>query len=243
VNGIPALAEGGRFIAMVPLAAGINQVAAVLTADTGDQDTHSVTIFATGGTPPLLFAAQPSLGVGPLPVQFAAMVSPSITVAAAELDFEGDGSADYVSGSVGTLPSNTYVSSGLHLARLSITDGSGSSLSTQAGILVYDANSLDLFFQSIWASMKSAVRSGAMTAASQLIVASKRERYVAKFNALTQQQRTDIDTLLPNISLVEMPDDSDRVEYQMLRTDNGQELSYLVRFVRDIDGVWRILTF
>jgi hypothetical protein len=47
-----------------------------------------------------------------------------------------------------------------------------------------------------------------------------------------------IDQVLTNIQFVQAIGNT--VEYEMLRTDSGVQLSYLVRFVLDKDGVWRI---
>ncbi|MBI3455806.1 MAG: hypothetical protein HY002_08460 [Candidatus Rokubacteria bacterium] len=37
--------------------------------------------------------------------------------------------------------------------------------------------------------------------------------------------------------------DEDQAEYQMIRVDDGLRLSYLVLFVRDADGLWRLKFF
>ena len=58
------------------------------------------------------------------------------------------------------------------------------------------------------------------------------------FNALTPSQLTGIDQILTSLSLVE--DMGNRVEYQMLRTDDGVLISHYVLFIRDRDGIWRL---
>jgi len=52
---------------------------------------------------------------------------------------------------------------------------------------------------------------------------------------------SDIDLVLREIAFVSL--EADRAEYQMIRIEGGMRLSYLVVFVRDDDGVWRLEFF
>ncbi len=54
-------------------------------------------------------------------------------------------------------------------------------------------------------------------------------------------QTANIDQILTNISFVDLQDV--RAEYQMIRIDNGVRISHFILFVRDNDGIWRLMFF
>ena len=105
---------------------------------------------------------------------------------------------------------------------------------------VYDQAALDAALQAKWASFRSSLRQGDVETALKSIAIAHRDGYGEMLRALTVPFN-DIDVVLRDIAFVAL--EADRAEYQMIRMDRGVRLSYLVVFVRDDDGVWRLEFF
>ena len=89
--------------------------------------------------------------------------------------------------------------------------------------------------------LKNALRSGNTSGAASYIVRSKRDAYQTVFNNLTIPFAS-IDQMLTNITYVAVK--GLNVEYEMLRTEGADgDVSYMVLFSLDVDGVWRVSFF
>ena len=88
--------------------------------------------------------------------------------------------------------------------------------------------------------MKDALRARDIQRALESIALSARDAYRDLFVSL-QSQLDQIDTILPAIQAVSF--DDGRAEYQMLRVENNSTVSYIVTFIQDEDGVWRLEFF
>jgi hypothetical protein len=107
-------------------------------------------------------------------------------------------------------------------------------------IQVLDVDQLDALLQNKWNAMKNALRVGDTAAAASYLVLSKQAFYQNIFNNLTIPFAS-IDQYLPNITLVDQTESS--IEYEMTRTEGPDQVTYMVLFVLDDDGVWRIKFF
>ena len=173
----------------------------------------------------MVLIARPTMGIAPLTVTFSVLGVPSGTTVS--VDADGDGVGDGLT--------FTYTRPGLYVA----TAVAGATTAS-AIVQVLDRAALDATLQATWGVMKDALRTGNVEQALRSIVATDRDDYRALFNAL-MVPLTSIDTVLRDIALVAVGEK--RVEYQMLRVDNGVRLSYFVLFVQDVDGVWRLKFF
>jgi len=108
-------------------------------------------------------------------------------------------------------------------------------------VQVSDPAAMDAQLQAQWKGMKDALRRGDIPAALAFIPSESRDRYEATFRRLTPAQLATIDQYLTTIQPVEIGPNG--AEYEMLRTRDGQTLSYPVFFQVDVDGVWRIRMF
>jgi hypothetical protein len=106
---------------------------------------------------------------------------------------------------------------------------------------VVNAAALDTQLQAIWSSFKDAVRAGDLARASGLLHSSTRAAYQAQLAALSRGTLADIDQIMTNIQLVKIG--LGGAQYEMLRQDAGQLLSFAVWFQIDEDGVWRLRRF
>jgi hypothetical protein len=238
VNGVTAAVQGTTFLAQVPVTTETQSLTASAATATGASTSHTIAIsVASTAAPNPALLANPSSGVAPLTVGFSLVNGPaSVRV---DLDANGDGLVD-VSGP--SLEAQTFVLTqpGLYLATATAFDSQGNRASAVAIIQVFDRALLDASLKVKWAALKSALRAGDVNDAVEAVALSARGDYRELLAALGPQL-SQIDSILTDISAVTF--DEERAEYQMIRIDSGVRLSYLVVFVRDGDGIWRLKFF
>jgi hypothetical protein len=134
----------------------------------------------------------------------------------------------------------TYAAPGLYFPTVTVTDATGR-VSTATGLVqVADRAVFDAQLQQRWAGMKDALRRGDLAGALDAMATRARDTYQPLLAALTVPL-SQIDQVLTDIALVGL--DEFQAEYDMVRIENGVAVSYLVLFVRDDDGVWRVRFF
>jgi len=236
INGfVAAIDATGKFGAIVAVDAQTTSLTAVAIDLNGNSlatDTIPVTVHVS--EPTLTLQSRPTQGIAPLTVSFD-LVS-LVPVSQISLDSNGDGTADFQGT---TLQGQTFAfqQSGLYFPAAAVTDNNGTTHNTVALIQVYDAASFDGLFQSAWQGLKNALRDGDTAGALLFIAQDERAQFQGMFQNLTVPLSS-IDQVLTNIQFVQVS--GNFVEYEMLRTDGQGQRSYLVRFVLDKDGVWRI---
>lgn len=238
INGFPAAVHEEAFVALIPLRPEDTGLVAVATA--GDGATAEARLPLTvlsGPEPDLLLSPRPSSGIASLSVDFSVATLAPVTEMA--LDFDGDGAVDFRGP---TLDGQSFVYSvpGLYLPTVTLTDPQGHTRTATTVLQVYDRAVFDSLVQARWRSMKDALRRGDMDGALSAIAAPVRERYREMFAGL-MVSFGQIDLVLTDVSFVRL--DGNQAEYQMLRIDGGTTLSYLVLFVKDVDGIWRLKFF
>ena len=156
-----------------------------------------------------------------------------------ELDGNGDGTIDFTAS---TLQGQTvtFAEPGLYFPSVRVTEQGGTARNATSLVQVLDDSQLDTLLQNKWSSMKDALRPGDISLALTHIVSRRRATYQAMFNALTVPL-VNIDQVLPYITAVEQR--GIEVEYEMSVNEGGFQLSYMVLFAIDQDGVWRIKFF
>jgi hypothetical protein len=107
-------------------------------------------------------------------------------------------------------------------------------------VQILNINQLDLLLRGKWEAMKNALRAADTVTAASYIVTAKQALYQNVFNNLTISFSA-IDQYLPSLTLVEQWHNS--VEYEITRTEGPDQVTYMVLFAIDEDGVWRIKFF
>ncbi|MGH7407067.1 MAG: hypothetical protein ACREKF_03555, partial [Candidatus Methylomirabilales bacterium] len=239
VNGVPAAGQGTSFAALVPVTSETTILTALATTAAGASASHSVPITVSPpAQPPIPLLASPQSGVAPLTVAFALLGAPA--TATIELDFDGNGTVDFTGPSLEGQPF-IYPQPGLYFPTATLTDAQGNRFTARAAVQVFDRSTLDALLQAKWTAMKEALRGGDMERALTVIMVRRRDIARTMLTALTPQQRAAIDQILTSVSFVHQRGLT--VEYEMRRLDDGIEISHLVLFVRDEDGIWRIRFF
>ena len=135
----------------------------------------------------------------------------------------------------------TFAEPGIYFPTVRVTDTASAVYTESAIVQVLDDVQLDVQLRAKWDGMKNALRSGNTATTASYILARKRASYQMVFNNLTIPFSS-IDPMLTSITYVSVQ--GLNVEYEMLRTEGTDgEVSYMVLFALDTDGVWRISFF
>jgi hypothetical protein len=238
VNGHPAAVQGSAFAAVVFVDQSTTQLVASATSSTGSTTSDTINIGINGDpSDAVVLSASPESGVPPLRVGFS--VAAPLPIAQVALDFDGNGSVDFQGASLdGQI--FTYTQPGLYLAKAVVVDTQGNQVSASTMVQVLDQAAFDALLRGKWTAMKDALRAGDIQRALESIAFNSRDTYRDLFVSL-QAQLVQIDTILTGIQAVSF--DDGRAEYQMLRVEDTTSVSYMVTFMQDEDGVWRLEFF
>lgn len=237
LNGQAAVVSGTQFWANIPLAPGPNTLTAVATAPSGLTAQHAITVNLNRTTPdPLTITADPQSGVGPLTARFTVGYSgPAIT--RIQVDYDGDGTVDFSTTDPAALIEHVYSQPGVYQAKVTITDAQNGTHSQTLAIVVHDAQQMDRLFIALWDGMNSALVAGDVNRASSYLNESAKRKYQPVFQALLLHMPQIIGSYSPlkRLSITESIG-----EYAVVRPYNGQNRVYLIYFLKDTDGVWRV---
>ena len=96
---------------------------------------------------------------------------------------------------------------------------------------------MDTLFTNLWNGMNEALMRGDVSGAAQYLNEGAKRKYLPVFKALEPQFPQIVASYSPlrRVSVSE-----DISEYAIVRNFNGQNRLYLIYFLRDVDGVWRV---
>ncbi len=237
---MPVEVNGGRFAAWVALAPGPVGLTARATNATGLYVQDSVAVSFEPDPPEYDQAAPPDVsptaGFAPLTVTFGASASADATVSALDLDADGDGRPDFTLTDF-TAPlyqvTYTYRKEGLYIATMVVRDQAGQSRTTSVPINVYARPAL----ASIWDAFRDALGRADIDAAAGHVALEARDRYRDVFSDLQADLPSiagALGTITANIATAEYATGA------VTRVLHGVSAGFLVHFVRDADGIWRI---
>jgi hypothetical protein len=183
--------------------------------------------------------AVPSSGSTPLRVTFTATAAPDVREVA--LDLDGDGTVDVRGPSLdGTI--FTYVAPGVYVPTATVTDSMGRQTTSQAVVQVFDAAAIDAMLQARWSSLRTALQRGDIEGAVELFATSSQEAYRDQLRALADASAlSQVAAELATIRLSRLRERT--AEYDLRAVRTGTQYSFLVVFVIDEDGVWRLWAF
>ena len=241
VNGYVALIDGDEFATFVPMDAQTTMLTATLKDTAGNLiagDAVPITPQLSTTEPVLTFRPSPAIALVSEPVGFT--LTSLYEISQVELDGNGDGTIDFTGTTLEGV-TVTFAEPGIYFPTVRVMDTTSAVYSDSAIVQIVDDSQLDALLMAKWAAMKNALRSGDTAAAASYIVINKRVSYQTVFNNLTIPFSS-IDQMLGNITY--QATKGFEVEYEMLMNDgpNGN-VSYMVLFTLDQDGVWRISFF
>jgi len=240
VNGYVALKDGNEFATIVPIDSQTTTLAATISDTAGNLlagDAVPIAPQIPMSEPVLTFQPSPRIALVSEPVGFSLVSLNEISLI--ELDGNGDGTIDFTGSTLDGV-TVTFAEPGLYYPNVRVTDTNSVSYTATGIVQILDINQLDILLQSKWNTMKNALRTGDTATAATYLVKAKQAFYHDIFNNLTISF-SDIDQYLPNLTFVEQWHNA--VEYEITRTEGPDQVSYMVLFVLDDDGVWRIKFF
>ena len=238
---LPVESQGGRFAAWVPLAPGSVRLTAMATDRTGRTAEDTVTVTFSPDPPendrPMRPEVSPTVGFAPLTVTFGgawSVADPDVD--AVDLDVDGDRVPDFT-WTVLTPPSGpvtyTYQAEGLYVTTSRIRGKAGAMLVSRMPINVIPRPDLP----AIWNGLRAALAAGDVQAALAYVADEARERYRRVFEDLRGDLPAVAATLHDVTPLVVRPR---YATGSTTRLRDGAAEAFLVSFVRDHDGIWRI---
>ena len=239
VNGIIAAIDGNRFYAQVPLQAGVNLVNVVATSPEGATATQGITVTSTG-IAPITISANPVYGVAPFKVTFELGSTTGRAIKRIEADFNGDGTVDFTTADPSAALEFTYSTPGLYTARFTVLDDQNTSHVISVVVQAEDATRLDQILRAGWNGFTQSLVVRDKAAAMKLLTASAQARYGRVFDALLAS----LPAVAASLSAPERAQLNGSIgEYFLTRrAPDGTLRLFLIYFVRDADGVWRLDT-
>jgi hypothetical protein len=153
------------------------------------------------------------------------------------MDFDGDGTDEFAGVDPDAFLSGGYSTPGIRVARLAVRDQQNHVVQAQAGIVVQDVVAMDAMFKGVWESMNTALLAGDKATALSLLTPQAREKYERVFDALSPDMAAIVAsfTSFRGVSVAE-----GFAEYALNRTIDGENRLFLIYFLKDADGVWRL---
>jgi hypothetical protein len=238
VNGVPAVVDNaGRFYAdHIALSAGQNRISLTLTTFLGQSVTQTLLVNATGTPTPILLTATPNVGVVPLRATFTVRNQSGEKVNKVEFDQYGNGQYVDVTNSNGRFDAS-YVTVGTYRATVRVTHTSSRVSLATTTVVVQDAADIDRMLQGLWAGMNGALVSGDIGKATPYLSSNAVDLYTPVFSILTGAFP---DIVASYSSFWATRIGNDYAEYALTRSGNSGRQVFLIYFVRDEDGIWRV---
>ena len=233
--------DGAFHVNALPLTPGQNTISVVAIAQDGQTATRNVSV-TSAGLAPFAVTATPTEGLAPLSVTFTIVNRGGVPFQSVELDFDSDGTTDYVilagaflEGSyelVLTYPAGRWTTK----ARVRNQNGDIVFSSTTL-VTVLAPLELEAKVRSVFTGMLDRLRAGNIAGALTAVTDTVYEKYNAIFNTLQGDFGTIVDQLG---SLAEATFGNDVVEYTLVRDTPSGPQQFMIYLIRGADGIWRI---
>jgi len=233
-----AMVFGTQFVVNhLPLEEGSSNVIEAFATDTeGNTATTSVVVDAVAAEESINLGASTESGISPLEVILT--IESSLDLAGASLTYTGSGEVEFLS-----ISANEYkvklATEGIYEFAVSIDSG-GTLYRDSIGILVLSEAELDALLRGKWEAMKSALVNKDVEKAISHFTEHSKDMY--SYNA--ELMKDLLPTIVEGMGDIKIVGMQDRVaKYEMVIVEDGEETSFYVEFIKDIDGLWKISFF
>ena len=235
VNGVPTALRGDAFAAMVRTEPGALLVSAHAATAAGAAAEHSVGVTVVASTTPLSdLRVSPASGVAPLGAAFSLA---GVGGGVVELDADGDGLADFTGPALDGHV-HTFTSPGVYVATATVTDDQGARSVWHAVVDVLDRAAADAFFRTRWTVFRDRLSSADIEGALAGVVGGRREKYRGPLQVLAP----DLAAIAGGFSDMTVLSFGEHVvEGVVTRVRDGIAHLHFVYFMRDDDGIWKIV--
>lgn len=238
VNGAIAEVYNGRFYANnVPVTEGENEIVATATTISGAQYTHAVSFTVTTVTENIILSPQPVSGIAPLTVKFDVVSRTESPISRISIQFgDAHNSSDSTVFAAERL-THTYTEHGIYTAKAVIETMDGYVHNRSVYIVIHDPAEQDKMFKSVWDGMNNALIAGQAEEAKNYLSSGVRDKYGPVFEALLPHMS---DIVASYSLLYRGKIDNVVAEYVILRPYQDKQQVYMIYFLRNYDGVWRV---
>lgn len=236
VNGIAASLSGNKFAASnVPLEEGGNTLTILATTLDGFTVTKTLSVTRAGSSP-YRIETFPSAGIAPLEVQFSIENLGTDPITRIDVDFEGDGSVDFTTTDAAGEIRHTYRNPGVFEAAVTLTNNVGSRVE-KAVVVGQDPSQMDQLFNALWKGMNDALVAKDKPKALEHLNSAARTKYAPVFEELMPY----FSGIISSYSPLQRVNVSEEIgEYAVNRLIDGKNSLFLIYFLKDVDGIWRI---
>lgn len=238
VNGIPAVVNGGRFIAnAVDMLQGTNTITVTATDVNARTTTAAKTVTAQIGNYIRIIS---NIDSGIAPLDIALSVNGSFTISSSTLNYTGPVAVSLLPGSTPTSYLVHLPVEGTYTLTVQTTGPDGLMYEDSVNITVLPRNRLSWLLKQKWETMKTQVIAGNIPGALSSFTQANRDSFQAVFNDPT----IDITSRLNEISSIEVYTiKNDTAQGAAIRQEVDGNYAYPLNFVRDEYGIWCILGF
>lgn len=237
VSGL-AQTQKTEFAGIIPLQTGTNTITAQATDACGYKATDTITINTETLQENIRLTAIPNSGIPILNATLEAETNIQNPVSNYSWDINGDGTIEY-SGTDSKVQGQ-YQSTGLYFPSVTVTDTKGNTYTETTIVNVLSKEEMDGLLKGKWTSMKDALISGDIKKALNNFVGGQNSKYKQVFETIEDQLPL-IFSAEEELNLVSVHEN--QFEYENLVVEDGKAYSYPVIFIRDENGLWKILQF
>ncbi|MEW8005072.1 MAG: PKD domain-containing protein [Candidatus Thiodiazotropha sp.] len=230
---------GSEFAARVPLVDGVNEIQITATTLSRKHITQTLTINRVSDLPIDFFVAE-SNGITPLTNRFNLINTTQNQIAQIDIDFEGDGVIDETI--VDNLTADIYHQydvGGLYYPQVLVTDAIGNQYTVTQLVGVVATEQIDMLLQDLWLSMNAALIQGNQGLAVDHLYEESIQMYGDIFFVLLPEFPTIIQGY-SDLQLLQIH--PDHGSYLVNRNINAIDRAFIIEFVMDYYGVWRVFS-
>ena len=228
---VAAVDAAGNYAVLIPVIYGTNTINATLTMPDRTTATASITVPANGVPSQMLVEATPTIGFAPLFTTFT-ITNPTAT----NVTFTFDGVGPYFLGA-GQIARFTGTYQPGIVTPTVVFNVAGYTFTHRVVVEVRDRAKMDQMFRALWSDFNTALAAGNKDVAMRMLSENAQEKYGPVFDALMPYFPGIVASYSP---LAQSSLTQNIGEYAVTRLDGGVKRLYLIYFVRDANGVWRI---
>ena len=238
VNGVIANIFGNQFTANgVFLVDGSNTITAQAIDSNGAQAQAQITLDAITTDPYITLTSNIASGIAPLDLNL--RITGTFTIATSALTYIGPGTP--VITKFNEVEYHVHIDTeGIYFFTANATDDQGVAYTDTTGIVVLNPSQMDSLLQGKWTSMINALNNGDAPAALEEIVDEPQPSYQTMFSVLGNQLSSILNSF---VDLSPVSIEGQVAIYELVTDEGGIIYSYELVFVKDQEGIWRILEF
>jgi hypothetical protein len=240
VNGIAATLNNNQFVVNnVPLNAGTNTITVTATDVNGTTASKSITINVTIPENFITLSAYPESGVSPLEVTL--RINGTFSITNPLIIPLGPGIVEPLESNNPDEYKYRMTTEGVYHFTAQVTDPDGLTYQDTKAVTVLPLAQIDALLRAKWAAFSSALINKDITTALTMMHPVSSARYQTMFN-LVKDQLPNIVATHTGLFFVSIIN-GERAWYDLKASESGGQFIYRVVFVKDANGLWRILEF